>query len=255
MPSPVGSQSAPATGSPPKQNWQLPVGVASVFIGILISLQFRVQTVNHEPNKKEAIALVKNLEIERDKLKEELQTTRARQAEIEQKLGSGEGKTKELAARVQEARVQAGLLSMKGPGLIVKLTDSNRRSNPDEDPYFFIVHDVDLQALVNELWSAGAEAISINDQRLIHRTSIRCVGPTVLVNTVRMAAPYVVKAIGPKDDMDTGLKMQGGWWESLAMLIRNGGEVRMIKSDEITVPGYQGSLNLRFAVPIVEGGP
>jgi len=143
---------------------------------------------------------------------------------------------------------------MKGPGLIVKLSDSTRRPNADEDPYFFILHDVDLQALANELWSAGAEAISINDQRLVHRTSIRCVGPTVLVNTVRMAAPYVVKVIGPKDDMDTGLKMQGGFLDSLQMLIRNGGEVRITKSDDITIPPYQGSLNLRFAVPVQETG-
>ena len=240
--------------TPRKQpNWQLPVALASIFMGVLISLQFRVQTVNRQPNKPaDAMAILKNVEAERVKLQEELQIARDRLNDIEQKTSSREGQNKELSQRLIDSKVQAGLLPMKGTGITIKLSDSPRRPGPDEDPHFFIVHDVDLQTLVNELYAAGGEAVSINDQRIVSRTPIRCVGPTILINAVRIAAPYTVRAIGPKDDMDGGLRMPGGFVDSMSMLIRSGGEVKITKSDEIAVPAFQGSMTLRYATPLQE---
>lgn len=236
------------------QSWQVPVALASILMGILISLQFRVQTNNNKsPNKlAEAIAMIKNLEEERDKMTHELQSTRTRLSEIEVRLaqqGSGE---KELAKAVQEARMQAGLLAMKGPGVTVTLSDSKRRPGPDEDSYFFIIHDQDLQTLVNELFAAGAEAVSVNDQRIITRSSIRCVGPSVLVNTVQLASPFVVKAIGPSREIEGGLRMPNGFLDSMAMLIRSGGEVKITSSEEIITPAFGGSMAFRLGQPVPE---
>ena len=73
-----------------------------------------------------------------------------------------------------------------------------------------MVHDSDLRSVVNELFSAGAEAIAINDQRLVANSSIRCVGPTVLVNSERLAPPYKIAAIGKPDVLQSALDMQGG---------------------------------------------
>jgi uncharacterized protein YlxW (UPF0749 family) len=108
---------------------------------------------------------------------------------------------------------------------------------------------VDIQALVNELWAAGAEAVSVNNQRVVTRTSIRCVGPTVLVNGVRMAAPYVVKAIGPSADLEMALRMPGGFLDSMAQLIKMGGEVKMNRSQELSVEPFDGSLIFRYGRP------
>ncbi len=114
------------------------------------------------------------------------------------------------------------------------------------------MHDIDIQALVNELWAAGAEAISVNDQRIVGRSSIRCVGPTILVNTNRLASPYVIKAIGPGADIEGGLRMPGGYLDSMSPLIGNGGEVVISRMQEITVPGFQGSLSFRHAKPVAD---
>src|ERR1017187_3587145 len=129
-------------------------------MGVLISIQFKVQTINaRQPNKQgDLMALIKNLETEKDKLQEDLRVTRDRLNDLEQKRNQGEGPKKELAQHLLDAKVEAGLLPMKGPGITVRLADSQRRAGPDEDNHYFIVHDVDLQTVVNELWAAGAEA-------------------------------------------------------------------------------------------------
>lgn len=240
--------------SSPAQNWQIPVALASVLMGILVSLQFRNQTTASKATNKqpELIAMIKNLEEERDKITQELQATRARLSEIEVKLtqeGAGYG---ELAKQMAEARMQAGLLAMKGPGLTITLSDSKRRPGPDEDAYFFIIHDADLQTLTNELFAAGAEAVSINNQRIITRSSIRCVGPSVLVNTVQLASPFVVKAIGPSKEIEGGLRMPNGFLDSMAMLIRSGGEVKISASEEVITPAFTGSMSFRLAQPVPE---
>lgn len=236
------------------QSWQVPVALASILMGILISLQFRNQTtVKQGPNKlAEAIAMIKNLEEERDKITQELQATRARIAEIEQQVAKNGSDVKMLAQQNQEARMQAGLLTMKGPGVTITLTDSKRRPGPDEDAYFFIIHDTDLQALVNELFAAGAEAVSVNDQRIITRSSIRCVGPAVLVNTVQLASPFVVRAIGNAKEIEGGLRMPNGWVDSMNMLIRSGGEIRIASNEEVITPGFTGVMAFRFGQPVPE---
>jgi len=236
------------------QNWQVPVALASILMGILVSLQFRHQTsANKAPNKlADAMAMIKNLEQERDRLTQELQGTRTRISEIEAQLSKEVPQIKQIAQQLQEARMQAGLLAMTGPGVVLTLNDSKRRPGPDEDPYYFIIHDQDLQSLVNELFAAGAEAVSVNDQRIITRSSIRCVGPSVLVNTVQLASPFTIKAIGPSKEIEGGLRMPGGWLDSMAMFIRQGGEIKVASSQEVITPAFAGSMAFRLGQPVPE---
>ncbi|MGE0493546.1 MAG: DUF881 domain-containing protein [Vulcanimicrobiota bacterium] len=231
--------------------------LASLLLGVVISLQFRssravVETPQGE--RTELIALVKSLESERNKLSAELTETRDRLGEIEAALGQGQSMNQQLNAQFESARVQAGLMSMKGPGVVVRMADSPRKPGQEEDPYFYIVHDVDIQALVNELWAAGAEAVSVNDQRIVTRSSIRCVGPTILVNANRLASPYIIKAIGPASDLEGGLRMPGGYIDSMSALVNNGGEVVVSRLQEVVVPTYHGSLVNRYAKPVEGAG-
>jgi len=238
----------------PRNNWQAPITVACIFLGILVSLQFRAQKDNNRvpQETKELTKMVRNLESERNKLQDELKETRSRLTGIEERLSKGEGVNRQLLKNFEEARMQAGLLGMKGPGVEITMDDSPRSRPTDADPYFYIVHDVDLQALVNELWAAGAEAVSINDQRIVNRSSIRCAGPAILVNTVRLSPPYVVRGIGPAADIDRGLRMPGGFVDSMNMLVKNGGEVKLKQVADVAVPPFGGSLGYRYAQPVKE---
>lgn len=233
----------------PLHKWQFPVAIASLILGIAISLQFRATrgSLPQTGGTRDILAQLKAVETERNRLSSEI-------AELREKMAasSSAGAGEELKKEVDAARLQAGLTSLKGPGIVIRLSDSPRTPGPEEVPYDFIVHDIDLSVLVNELWASGAEAVAVNDNRIVGRSSIRCVGPTVLVNTNRVASPFIVKAIGDTDHLEGGLKMPGGFLDSMSRLTGNGGEVVISRMREVQVPSYQGSLIYRYAVPAEE---
>lgn len=229
--------------------WQMPIAFACVILGIMVAFQYRTQ-LNKPPvqadDRRTMLELIRTLEAERNKLSVELSDIRGRMSELEEAAGKRESVSTQMQEQLNRSRIEAGLTGMRGPGVNVQLADSGKSPSTDEDPYFYIVHDVDIQALVNELWAAGAEAVSVNDQRIVTRTSIRCVGPTVLVNGVRMAAPYTIKAIGPPADLEAALRMPGGFLDSMAPLIKNGGSVKVNRVEELTVEPFDGSLIFRY---------
>ena len=105
---------------------------------------------------------------------------------------------KNLRAELYKERRAAGLTALKGKGIKISLDDNKEghQDNPDIPPNNYIVHYESLLAFSEELKRAGAEAVSINDQRLITSSDIRCVGNVVLVNTIRIAPPFEISAIG-----------------------------------------------------------
>ena len=106
-------------------------------------------------------------------------------------------------ARLQEI---SGLDPARGPGVRVTLTDAPRSVDvPGLDPNVLVVHQQDIQAFVNALWSGGAEAVSLQGQRLISTTGIKCVGNTVVLDGVPYSPPYVIRAIGDPTRLNAAL--------------------------------------------------
>jgi uncharacterized protein YlxW (UPF0749 family) len=105
--------------------------------------------------------------------------------------------------------IAAGLVAVRGPGLVVTLTDAQRDANGrfprDASPDDLVVHQQDIQAVLNALWSAGAEAIQMQDQRIIATSAPRCVGNTLLLNGRTYSPPYTVTAIGDVAAMQAAL--------------------------------------------------
>jgi uncharacterized protein YlxW (UPF0749 family) len=103
----------------------------------------------------------------------------------------------ELRERVEDLEPATGLTPVRGPGVRVTLTDAPREGDdPDIDPNLLVVHQQDIQAYVNALWAGGAEAISLQGQRLMATTGIKCVGNTVVLDGVPYSPPYVIEAVG-----------------------------------------------------------
>ena len=92
--------------------------------------------------------------------------------------------------------MKAALTNVKGTGVSVLIEDSLKPIQSGENPNLYVIHDEDILRIVNELRAGGAEAIAINDQRLIGTSEIRCSGPTITVNGKVFGAPFTVKAIG-----------------------------------------------------------
>ena len=146
-----------------------------------------------------------------------------------------------MKSQLETANVLAGLTNVKGEGVVVTLKDSMDTEVSIEAG---LVHDTDLTAIVTELKSAGAEAISINGQRVISTTAIRCVGPTIQVNSVKVASPFYIKAIGNSKYLESALNIKNGVVDSLKSY---GIEVEVETSESIKIDKYDLALKLKYA--------
>lgn len=103
-------------------------------------------------------------------------------------------------------RRQAGLAPVEGPGVSVELRDSSLRESPTGDPNDLVIHEQDLQAVVNGLWRAGAEAMAINGERVTGASAVRCVGNTLLLHGSVYSPPYRVEAIGDPERLAAAMR-------------------------------------------------
>lgn len=133
----------------------------------------------------------------------------------------------------------AGLTSLKGQGIVLKIDDSGNvgKTTPDNDG---LVHSDDILKIINEIKASGAKAIAINNQRLVTTSEIVTAGNSIMVNQSRLTPPYTIKAIGPTDTMISALKMRGGIVEYLEVF---GIKVNIEAQPDISIPPYTGSLS------------
>jgi uncharacterized protein YlxW (UPF0749 family) len=130
----------------------------------------------------------------------------------------------------------------------VALTDAPRGAGrPGLDPNVLVVHEQDIQAYVNALWAGGAEAISLQGQRLISTTGIKCVGNTVLLEGVPYSPPYVIEAVGDRAGMLNAIRTtpETETYADYAREFDLGLDVS--GQDQIDVPGYAGQVGLEHA--------
>jgi uncharacterized protein YlxW (UPF0749 family) len=115
-----------------------------------------------------------------------------------------------LELRLARARRQAGETWVRGPGVVVTLSDAPLPSSPVTDVNDYLIHDIDLLALVNQLNEAGARAVAINGQRVVATTAIHCAGPVITINGVPTAPPVEVVAEGPPNRLRRAALEPGG---------------------------------------------
>lgn len=151
-----------------------------------------------------------------------------------------------ITEELDKANVLAGLVDVKGEGVVITIEDSNSTSI-DLTVEAGLVHDTDLYAIINELRAAGAEAMSLNGQRIIVSTAIRCVGPTIQVNSVKVATPFYIKAIGNSSYLESALNIKGGIVDSLRSY---GIQIKVEKQEDILIEKYDAAQKIRVATPV-----
>lgn len=139
-------------------------------------------------------------------------------------------------------KMAAGLLPVEGPGVRIILSDSEKKLKEYEDPVFYIVHYDQLELLVNELWAAGAEAISVNQYRLGSTTGFSCAGTTILVDTKRLAPPYIIEAVGDPVNLKNALMMPGGFVEQQILSFNL--KFSIEPQEKLHLPPYRGSISM-----------
>lgn len=131
-----------------------------------------------------------------EELRTEVAALRAEVEELSSAAAARQTASDEIAQALEILGRQAGLAAMSGPGLVVSLADSELAESPSGNVNDLVIHSEDVRAVVNALWRAGAEAISLNGQRLVGTSAVVCVGNTLLVNGTVHSPPYVAAAIG-----------------------------------------------------------
>ena len=156
----------------------------------------------------------------------------------------------DLENEIKDGNKILGLSEVTGNGLIITINDNQDISLNSwfADPNLLVVHDADLISVVNELKNAGAEAISINEQRLVTTSAIECDGNIIKVNGEKIGAPFTIKAIGLPEVL-INVDRFGGYLDNLR-------ETRYLKvsiekatdKKTITIPKYTGILKFQYAV-------
>lgn len=160
--------------------------------------------------------------------------------------GQVNGRVAAAQRRVTPLLAPAGLTAVRGPGLEVVLDDAP--SVPSGvDPNQVVVHQSDIQAVVNALWAGGADAMTINGQRMIPTSAVKCVGPTLLLNGEVFSPPFRVAAIGPARTMQDRLDSSPGvrLFKQAASYYGLGYTVETV--DRLDLPAYTGSITLSYA--------
>ncbi|MGE5577181.1 MAG: DUF881 domain-containing protein [Syntrophothermus sp.] len=228
------------------RSWQISVAIVCLILGLLLVVQIRTQYVKERaalPRTQFLVQLYVDAEEQRKALQKEVDQLRAELA------GAAQGKslTAALNTELEKARLLAGLTDVKGPGVIVVLDDSTAKPKPGQDADIFRIHDQDTLLVVNELFAAGAEALSINDQRHVATTEIRLAGDATSINNTHVGLPFTIKAIGNPATLEAALRMRGGVVDSLKTW---GINVKIEQAQELVIPAYKGSLAFEYAKPL-----
>ncbi len=218
-----------------------------VLFGFMLATQFRARppiTSNIQYQRAEELSvLLSASEQQRENLVTEVAALRDRVAQME----AGIDRDRVLQEELNKARVIGGLTEVKGPGVVIEMTDSQKAAQPGQDPNVFLIHDKDLQDVINAAFGAGAEALSVNGQRFVSKTEVVCAGNVIMINGSRVAPPFKILAIGDPTVLENGLNMRGGVVSNLQFW---GIDVKIKQQEEIVIPAYQGSLDFHFAKPV-----
>ncbi len=236
-----------------RSGWRLGVPVVCLLAGLLLAATHGVSGGSEirrgdAPRLVDLVratqASVDRLSAEREVLATTIDSTHGRSA--------GTALTAMLKRSAQLAD-EAGLESVRGPGLVVTLTDAQRDANGrfprDASPDDLVVHQQDISAVLNALWSAGVEAVQMQDQRIIATSAPRCVGNTLLLNGRTYSPPYEITAIGDPAAMQAALAAAPLVTLYKQYVIRFGlGYSEQVSSD-LRVTASSGPGRMRFATP------
>ena len=227
------------------------MGGVAVVVGAMFALG-AVQTTRSAPvlatERTELIDRVQAAEAEQDQLQSRVDGLNAQISTLRGAALGDDGYAESLKGRITALEPVAGTVAVSGPGLTILVDDAPSASADARDR----VLDLDLQVLANGLWSAGAEAVAINGQRLTALSAIRAAGDAVLVDFRPLTPPYVVEAVGDPHVLRPAFV--GGFGGSYLQVLKGYGIASTVRDDDrLDLPASVG-VSLRYAAPPAEPG-
>jgi uncharacterized protein YlxW (UPF0749 family) len=189
--------------------WKVLVPIIAVLAGLLLATTARTArgTDLRSSGQTNLADLIRTTENRGNAEENQVKQLQSQVAGVTNRVAAGDAGVAAINASSAPLRTPAGVTALSGPGVTVELDDSHETiTDPSVDPNWLVVHQSDMQAVVNALWAGGAEAISVEGQRLIQTSAIRCVGNTLLLNGRVYSPPFDIAAIGPQQQMRQALQ-------------------------------------------------
>lgn len=230
-----------------KKSIYISIVTVSLILGLMISFQFRTNSsiAGGIPTERYQELTIEKKQVETDitHLEEEIVDLTAK---IEEARTGRTEAADVLGSELDKIKLYAGLTPVEGPG--VEIVMDNSPASPGAGSYN--IRDDDILKVINDLRGAGAEAISINGQRILAISEVRQAGNHINVNLTRLSPPYKITAIGNPGTLKSSLEIKGGLVEYLAA---NGTQVQVQQSDNVQVPAYSGPLRFYYAKHVQRG--
>lgn len=150
---------------------------------------------------------------------------------------------RELRENIRKVEIGSGLTDLTGPGVIIIINDSKVMIE-NREASSLIVHDFDIQNIITDLRNSGAEAISVNNERVVvGKSKIKCAGPTIQINDKVVGQPFIIKAIGDKYFLEAAINSPDGYagvlrqWDIF---------IEVNTSVNVKIPKYDGGLEFKY---------
>jgi uncharacterized protein YlxW (UPF0749 family) len=226
------------------------LALACLAIGFLAATAVRIRPVDPSarlPESERLAALIQREQKTTESLRQSVAELRRKVTELQVQTQGRQQGSAERTAGLQQASLQAGLRAMRGPGIKVTLDDSDKEDSPSGNVNDLVIHSQDVQAVVNAVWRAGAEAVAINGQRLVSTSAVLCVGNTLLLNGTVHSPPYVISAVGTSRERFEA--------DHLVKRLRDdaksfGLRFSVSRENAIDLPAFTGATSPHFARPV-----
>ncbi|MDQ4005053.1 MAG: DUF881 domain-containing protein [Actinomycetota bacterium] len=190
---------------------RIAVAVGAALLGFLAVLAAtQPPRASRELRRLELADLIEAEDARVRSLRTELRDLRAQLDSMQREAGSTGAEAGEIRDRIEGLADAAGAAATSGPGITVTLDDSSSARSPTGDPNDLVVHERDIQTVVNALWAAGADAVGVDGERLTSTSAVRCAGNTLLLHGTVHSPPYLVTALGDPERLAANLERQPG---------------------------------------------
>lgn len=176
--------------------------------------------------------------------------------QVDTLAGRENGGSKAESDKVAALEKKAGTQPLKGKAVTVTLNDAPPNATaklpgyPEPQPDYLVIHQQDLQAVVNALWLGGAQGIKVMDQRLISTSAVRCVGNTLILQGRVYSPPYKITAVGDPQKLQKALADSPAIQNYMVYVNVYGLGWKVEENGTVTLPGYSGTVDLHYAKPV-----
>ena len=235
-------------------NKKIAITLGTVCLALTMAIVVQINTID-KTSKTVALGFSKNdlrdevlkWKEKFDRSTEELDNAEKQLAKIRTDSAKNDTSTSSKEEQIRNNNIILGLTDVEGKGVEIIVKDDPNASAQTigvlDDLSYHIVHDGDLRRIVNELKNAGAEAISINGQRIVTSSTITCIGNVIKINDEKVSSPFIIKAIGFPERMESALTRAGGY---LDWLQEFGISITTKKSDNVKIDKYSGAITSKY---------